>query len=160
MVLAGALLAGTAGCTFFSQQATLIHYDPSDGIGVTVGHIDARNMIALVSDDGKAASLLVTIINTGRSGELVNFQYASGGEKTTTSKYVNADSSASFGNAVGQKQIIIPNPGVPAGALLPVYVQYGDEPGQQVLVPVLNADLPQYKDLGPSETPAAREARG
>lgn len=151
MVLAGALLAGTTGCTFISQQATLIHYDPSDGIGVTVGHIDVRNMIALISDDGKAVSLLVTVINTGKSGELVNFQYESGGAKTTTSKYVNANSTASFGNTVDEKQIVILNPGVPAGALYPVYVQYGGEPGQQVLVPVLNADLPQYKDLKPPE---------
>lgn len=143
------MLAGTSGCTFISQQATLIHYDPSDGVGVTVGSLDLRNMIALINGDGHAVSLLVTVINNDTSGEMLTLQYSSGGDKTTTSKYVNGNSSASFGNSVDDKQIIILNPDTKAGALYPVYVQYGDEPGKQVLVPVLDADLPQYKELAP-----------
>ncbi|CAN5186488.1 hypothetical protein BH11ACT4_BH11ACT4_23100 [soil metagenome] len=149
MVLAGALLAGTAGCTFISQQATLIRYDPSDGIGATIGGLDVRNMIALINDDGHAVSLLVTIVNNDSSGQMLNLQYSSAGQKTSISKYVNGNSTASFGNAVGEKQIIILNPDTKAGALYPVYLQAGDDPGQQVLVPVLPADLPQYKELAP-----------
>jgi hypothetical protein len=81
----------------------------------------------------------------------VNLQYVSGTDKTTTTKSVRSNSVASFGNAVGQPQIIVLNPGVKPGALYPVYFQVGDAPGKQLLVPVLDATLPQYKDLKPPE---------
>ncbi|MET1052911.1 MAG: DNA modification methylase, partial [Mycetocola sp.] len=35
------------------------------------------------------------------------------------------------------------------GALVPIYFQAGDDAGQEVLVPVLNGGLPEYKDLLP-----------
>jgi len=151
VVLAGALLAGTAGCTFISQQATLIHYDPSDGIGASVGNVKLRNVIALASDDGKAYSLLVTFVNTSFKAAEVTLQFESGGDKKTIKKLVGAGKTLSFGNEVGQSQIIILFPGTPAGALYPVYVQTGDAPGQQLLVPVLTGDLPQYEALKPPE---------
>ncbi|MCU1578237.1 MAG: hypothetical protein JWP19_441 [Rhodoglobus sp.] len=151
MILAGALLAGTSGCTFMAQQATLIHYDPSDGVGTTVGDVDVRNVIALASDDGKAFSLLVTFINKGSKIANVNLQYVSGTGKTAIMKSVRSSDTASFGNAVGQPQIIILNPGVKPGALYPVYFQVGDSPGKELLVPVLDATLPQYKDLKPPD---------
>jgi hypothetical protein len=151
MILAGALLAGTSGCTFMAQQATLIHYDPSDGVGATVGDVDVRNVIALASDDGKAFSLLVTFINKSSKIVNVNMQYVSGTSKTAIMKSVRSNDTASFGNAVGQPQIIILNPGVKPGALYAVYFQVGDSPGKELLVPVLDATLPQYKDLKPPE---------
>jgi hypothetical protein len=39
------------------------------------------------------------------------------------------------------------------GSLLPVYVQYGDEAGHLLNVPVLDATLPEYAALAPSPTP-------
>ena len=151
MILAGALLTGTSGCAFMAQQATLIHYDPSDGIGTTVGDVDVRNVIAIASDDGKAFSLLVTFINKSSKIVNVNLQYVSGTGKTAITKSVRSNDTASFGNAVGQPQIIILNPGVKPGALYPVYFQVGDAPGKELLVPVLDASLPQYKDLKPPQ---------
>ena len=149
VVLAGALLAGTAGCTFISQQATLIHYDPSDGVGVNIGDVKVRNVILLVDDEGKAGSLLVTIVNTGSKTETVTLQYSSGGDKLVTTKPVKAGESLSFGNTTDQEQILILDPGVAAGGLYPVYVQTGKEPGQQLMVPVLNTSLAQYSTLSP-----------
>lgn len=151
MVLAGALLAGTSGCTFISQQATLIHYDPSDGIGASIGDVKLRNVLALASDDGKAYSLLVTFINSGSKAAEITLQYESGGDKKTIKKLVGAGKTLAFGNEVGQSQIIVLFPGTPAGALYPVYVQIGDAPGKQILVPVLAGDLPQYEALKPPE---------
>jgi len=151
VVLAGALLAGTAGCTFMSQQATLIQYDPSDGVGATVGDIKLSNVIALASNDGKAYSLLVTFINSGLKPATLSLQFESSGQKTTITELVGAGQALSFGNQVGQPQIIILNPGVEIGALYPIYVQTGTVPGKQMLVPVLPADLAQYSALKPPE---------
>lgn len=150
IVLAGALLAGTAGCTFITPQATLEQYDPSDGVGIDIGDVQVRNVIALINDDGHAVNLLITLVNSGSSSASVKLQYLSSGEKTTVTKPVDANSVLSYGNTVDENQIIILNPDVKAGALLPVYVQYGDHPGKELLVPVLEA-TGQYEALKPPE---------
>lgn len=152
VVLAGALLVGTTGCTFVATQATLIQYDPSDGVGVDVGNVQVRNAIALINSDGRAVSLMITLVNSGTRTANVNLQYQSGGEKTTTTKSVNPGKVASYGTTTDDTQIIILNPGVKAGELFPVYIQYGDREGKELLVPVLNADAhPEYADLLPPE---------
>ena len=152
VVLAGALLVGTTGCTFVSQQATLIEYDPSDGIGTQVGDVAVRNALALINEDGHAVSLMVTFVNTGSKIANLSIQYQSGGEKTTTTKSVRAGDVASYGTTPDETQIIILNPGVKAGGLYPVYFQYGDNEGKELLLPVMNADNhPEYKDLLPPE---------
>jgi len=130
---------GTAGCTFISTQATLIKYDPSDGIGVDIGALHVRNVVALMNEDGHAVSLMITIVNSGSKIANVNLQYQSGGEKTTVTKSVRPGKVATYGTSADDTQIIILNPGVDAGALYPVYIQYGDFEGKELLVPVLTA---------------------
>jgi len=62
---------------------------------------------------------------------------------------VGADERESFGNT-GQDQILFENIDVQPGSLFPVFITYGDETGQQLLVPVLDGTLPQYTDLVPT----------
>ena len=147
VILAGALVVGTAGCTFVSRQATLIQYDPSDGVGANLGSVQIRNAIGLIDDEGDV-SLVVAIVNSGTQSAKVALQFESNGDKTTVTKTVAAGKTASFGHFEGEDQIVILNPGVPAGGLLPVYVQYGDNPGVQMLVPVLDP-VGDYEGLGP-----------
>lgn len=152
VVLAGALLVGTTGCTFISTQATLIHYDPSDGVGTDVGDVQARNVLALINEDGRAISLLVTLVNSGTRTANVTLQYKSGGEKVDTLKSVNPGEVKTYGTTPDDTQIIVLNPGVKAGGLFPVYIQYGKNEGKELLVPVLSADNnPQYDGLFPPE---------
>jgi len=149
VILAGAIVLGTSGCSFFSTQATLIPYDPSDGISATLGTIAVRNTLGIVSDDGLAISLMTTLINTGSTAHSVNLQWENAnGEKVTVSKVVKAGTTAFFGNTPEDDQIVILMSGVPAGALLPVYVQWGKEPGKQMLVPVFEA-TGIYSELAP-----------
>ncbi len=156
LILAGALATATAGCTFVSEQATLIQYDPSDGVGATIGDLAARNMIALISEDGTQISLLVSFINTGDSAVTVAVQSESDGEPVTTTKSIEAGATDSYGNT-GEAQFLIGNPGITAGALYPVYLQVGSEPGQQVLVPVLDGSLAAYADLVPAGIPVVSD---
>jgi hypothetical protein len=154
IVLVGALLVGTSGCTFLSPKATLIHYDPSDGVGASVGALKIRNAIAVIDSEGGSVSLLVTIINSSSRSVRVNLQFESDGEKTTVTKVLAANSVTSFGNTAIEEKIVVVKPGVAAGELFPLYVQYGKEPGVQLLVPVLEA-AGSYADLAPTPTPTA-----
>lgn len=156
ILLAGALVAGTSGCTFFATQATLIKYDPSDGIGANIGDLHVRNALALASDDGKTLSLTMSIVNSGKNGADLTIQYQIAGVKTTESRFVDGNSVVTVGTTPTDSRILITNPDVKAGGLLPVYVQYGNFEGQQLLVPVLNADLPQYSDLKPTDAPTTK----
>ena len=142
---------GTTGCSFIATQATLIRYEPSDGVGVDIGNVQVRNVIALISTDGRAVSLLITFVNSGDHNANITVQYESGGEKTEIIKSIVAHSVKSYGNTPDEAQIIILNPGVEAGGLLPVYLQYGDHVGKQLMAPVMNADYhEEYKDLVPA----------
>lgn len=129
-----------------------MQYDPGDGVGVDIGTVHVRNALALINDDGHAVSLLITLVNSGPRIANVNLQYESGGEKTTIVKSVRANSVAAYGNTPEQTQIIVLNPGVKAGGLLPLYIQYNDHEGKQLLLPVMTADYsPEYEDLVPPE---------
>lgn len=148
IVLAGALALGMSGCVFITPQATLIRYDPTDGVAATLGDIDVRNVVGIINEDGHAISLMITIINSGTSDHILDIQYTSGGEKTTVSKIVKAGKTVSFGTSPDDEQIVVLNPDVPAGGLLPVYLQWGKETGKEILVPVLDA-TGDYATLAP-----------
>ncbi len=147
-ILASALIAGTAGCTFFTPQATLTQYDPTDGISGRVGSVDLRNVVAIIGDDGQAISLVVTMVNNGQQQALMNIQFVSSGNTTTLVKQVPRRSVLQFGNTTDEEQIVVLSPDVAAGGLLPVYFQYGDNEGRQLLVPVLEA-TGIYADVAP-----------
>ena len=158
IALAGAVVLGTSACTFLTPTATLYHYDPGNGVGTSVGALDVRDAVALINEDGDAISLLITFVNTSSDPIAdVVVQFESDGEKTDAGEVnVSAYGVTQFGTTPDQDQIIIVNPGVVAGQLLPVYVQQGSEPGKTILVPVMDGTLPEYTDLlpvAPTPTP-------
>ncbi len=155
-VLIAGLMLGTTGCTFFAPQATQIKYNPSDGVSTTVGDIEVRNAFA-VTADGTDASLVMVVLNSGNTGQVVRFQYGYTGVAADEAKdrliIVPPKGIISFGNGEGAEQLVLPDIGTAPGALLPVFVQYGDETGATMMVPVLDASLPGYGELLPSPTP-------
>lgn len=155
VALAVGLALGTAGCTFFAPQATLIHYDPSDGVSTTVGGIELRNLL-VISPNGTDANLVGVMINSTGSDQTVSFQYTRHADGAT--QRVNepvllpAGAIVSFGNP-GVQQLVFRDANVQPGALLSVFIQYGDETGKKVRIPVLDGSQPIYSDLTPSPTP-------
>jgi hypothetical protein len=131
-----------------TPKATLIQYDPSDGIGASIGDVKVRNALGIAGEDGHAISLMITLVNAGDRAAGVRLQYLSGGEDTTTIVRVGAGETVSIGNEPGGDQIVILNPDVAAGELLPVYVQYGSHEGVNMLVPVVEA-TGIYEELSP-----------
>jgi hypothetical protein len=163
VVLASIVLLGTAGCTFFAPQTTLKPYNPSDGVGATVGNVVVSNAL-LLSKNGKIGSLLINLINNGNNDVTVKFQYDATVDgtaaKVNTDVLVDPGAATSFGGN-GDKKFILDGISTKPGELFPIYVQYGQQAGKEMLIPVLDGTLPQYTNLmptaapSPSATPAA-----
>ncbi|WP_440710025.1 hypothetical protein [Herbiconiux sp. YIM B11900] len=153
-VLAGSLvLFGTAGCAFITPQATVEIVETSDGVNADLGEVSVRNA-TLISEDGELASLLVSFANSSDSTQQVLVQYEDGSTGERVNQKVSVEGSGaitSFGGS-DSEQIVLSNVSEP-GSLFPVYFQYGDTEGKQVLVPVLNTSLPEYTGLAPTPTP-------
>ncbi len=147
VLLAAGLLVGTAGCNLLAPQATTKHYDASDGVSANVGTIDVRNAL-VVSDDGELGNFVVTMVNNGAESAKVTVQYAAGGQKTTETVKLDANSSTIFGEPGGEL-ITLEDMGVQPGALIPIFVQSGDAEGKELLVPVLTTQLKEYSTLAP-----------
>ncbi len=151
VVLAAGLLLGTSGCSFFSPQSTLIHYDPSDGVGVAIGNIKVRNAL-LLTKDGETASLIINFINDGTKSVDLNVQYKGSKGKVTRTIHLASGQVKTYGSD-DTTQFVVNNMDTKAGELFPVFFQYGDLTGKQALVPVLDGTWSTYKGLLPSPTP-------
>ncbi len=141
---------GTTGCFYLTPNGTGSHYNPSDGVNVRVGTVDVRNAVAVSNRDGLALSLMITLVNTG-GAKTVNLQFESEGQRTDYKVTLPSDAVKQFGNTPEQDQIIVMFPSVKPGELLPVYIQYGKEPGKNILVPVVDGTLAEYEGLMPPE---------
>ncbi len=151
VVLAAGVLLGTSGCNLLAPQSTTKHYDASDGVSGNVGDIAVRNAIVL-SEDGTTGSLLVTVVNTGDSAHSLNVQFAGATGKVNQSVTVKAGSTTAFGT---EGAPLIPMDAISAqpGSLFPVFFQYGDQTGVELLVPVLDGTLAPYSTLMPTAVP-------
>jgi hypothetical protein len=153
-ILIGGLLLGTTGCSLFSEKATQIQYEPSDGTAANLGSIELRNVLA-ISDDGETVNLVMTAVNSSDKGVFVNVQYNDGDGEAQF--YVAGNSSKSFGQP-DEDSVVLTDVDVEIGSLLPVYAQYGETPGKELMVPVLDGSLGEYSTLvpvAPTSTPAA-----
>ena len=144
---AAVLIASLTGCTFSATQSTRQAYDPSDGIGTGVGDVQVRNAL-LISDDGEAATLSVNIINSGVQNVALQVSWETEAGRTSENVYVRAGSTLSLGTSTNPLTLS----GVDAapGSLFPVFFQYGEVPGSEINVPVLDGSLEEYADLGPA----------
>lgn len=158
VVLAVSLLFVTTGCSFFAVNSTLKPYDPSDGVGAVVGQVKVRNAM-LLSTDGQLASFVVNFINDGSTPVTMVVQYTSKSNTGVSSKISSkidlaAGEVRTFG-AADTPQMLFQNIDTKVGALMPVFVQYGNQTGTELMVPVLNGALTEYSTLLPSPLPTA-----
>jgi hypothetical protein len=143
-----------SGCTLAAVTGTLVPYQPSDGVAANVGDVKVRNLLGL-SDNGDDVALVMSIINAGDSRATVDFQYEDeNGEKSTITISVDANSSVHVGGGDDDAVAILRDAGATVGGTIPIYVQYGDNQGQQVQVPVLDGQTEAYTDLLPSPLPS------
>lgn len=146
-----ALVIGLSGCSVFAFPHTQDAYDPSDGVGVTVGDISLLNVIVF-SEDGEDGNFTGGAVNRSDDDIQLVLQYESGGEKVDVEIEIPARETVILGEGE-DGQVFLPGIDSIPGSLMKIYVQYGDRPGKQIDVPVLNTDLPEYTGLLPTPTP-------
>ncbi len=151
VVLAAGILLGTSACNLFAPQATTIHYDASDGVSGNVGDLAIRNAI-VISDNGELGNLVVTVVNGGVTSQNLQIQFESKGKKVSQEVEIPANATIPIGD-MSHPSVQLENIDTNPGALLPVFFQYGEETGVELLVPVLNSNLPQYKSFAPTASP-------
>lgn len=143
IALAAALMLGTTGCTFSSNIATQKPYDPSDGVGAEVGELSIRNAL-LIGEDPDELNLVMTVVSAADSDRRVTVQWQAGGERVTEEIFVNAGGRTAFGGPE-QDQLLVTGTGATIGGLVPVFFAYPGAEGVEVLIPVLDASLPEYE---------------
>ncbi len=142
------VMLGVAACAPISS---LKHYDPSDGVSTTVGVVKVLNALVLTKT-GVNGNLLFSAYNPTDQLIQLNVQFDQDGTQTTSHATLLPDVTSDFG--YGKKgQFLLPGLGIKAGSLAHIYFQYGDEPGKQLTVPVLDGSQPQYANLLPTATP-------
>lgn len=147
VVLMTGVALGTAGCGFTATQATSIAYDASDGVSGTVGELELRNAI-LLSNDGDTANLLLSVVNLGEEAVQLNVQYEADGEKVTARETIAGLTTVTLGST-DEPEIVLENIDSQLGSLFPVFLQYGNETGVELLMPILDGSLDAYSSLTP-----------
>jgi hypothetical protein len=150
IVAAFVLAVGLSACSVFNTPHTQKPYDSSDGVSVTVGDVRVLNAIVF-TDDGENGNFFAAVANSGDSDVDLALQYQSGGEKVDITVEVPSGETVYLGGTDGQ--VYLPGIDATPGSLLAIYFQYGDTPGKQIDVPVLDTALEQYDDLLPTPTP-------
>jgi len=137
-----------SGCTFTAEIANLEPYDPSDGVGATLEDVAIRNVM-LITSDGSEANLVMTVVNESGEETELSIQFGEGaGRQTATLVLPPQPELTQVGTSL-DNQLVVEDDGLIAGALFPVYFQYGEVQGEQLNVPVLDGTLPEYELLVP-----------
>jgi len=148
LALALAVVAGSTGCTLSAEIATMKDYDPSDGVGVTMGDLALRNILLITNDEG-TANLVMTVVNSGGTDQTLNVQFENGTERTTASLDIPGAPARTRVGDDPAEGILVQGEQIVNGGLFPLYFEYGDVPGELVFVPVLDGTLPEYELLVP-----------
>jgi hypothetical protein len=141
-VLALGLAIGATGCSMVTYQATTEHYDASDGVSVSIGDLDLRNIL-VVSDDGEDGNLVMTVVNTGDDDQTLQIEPAGA---DILELEVPAHESVVLGSEEVEP-LLLEGIDAEVGGLTPIYFHYAGEEGVEKQVPVLDGRL--YEGLAP-----------
>ena len=146
VAVAALVLLGTSACNFVAPQATTDEYAPSDGTQTTVGDVKVLNAM-LITEDGEEANLVAHVVNASKSRVQLKVQYKSGSEDVDKKFTIGAGEVQNVGG--DGMELRLQDIDAMPGDLFPIYLQYGDAEGKQLLVPVLDGTLPEYESLLP-----------
>ena len=157
--VATAAVLATAGCAFIAPQATLIHYDPADGVGGDAGTVAIRNAEAVANPDTGAISIVFTAINTASDAATVTISAGPSGKDSAKTLSLPAGGTATIGDDTAM--LVVEKPTDAAiGGLYPVTFQSGSADSLVLQVPVLTDEgrpfLSQFVPTPaptPSDTP-------
>jgi len=140
--VAGAVAFAATGCSYMAPTATLIHYDPADGVGADLGQMLLRNLVAVTGDDGGPVNVIFSAINT--SDKTITLHYSA--PTTSGQQDKSLDIKPGLTNVGdGGRQIVITTPdGATLGGLYPVTFTADGADSVTVEVPVLDPEGREY----------------
>lgn len=152
-VAAAALLPllAVGGCTFVNPQITTKDYQPADGLDVELDDgIIVTQLLVVTREEGDPGSVVARVINETSDPQRVSFT-AEGLDETLT--VPSGEVLALGGVAEGSEQVIIDSVAEAPGLELEMEVALEGGVTQQLLVPVLDGTLEEYRPyLPPIET--------
>jgi hypothetical protein len=123
-------------------------YDPSDGVGTEVGELALRNIMLIINSAGDA-NLVMTVVNTGGEDISLRVQYTDGARQANETLGIPGIPALTRIGDDPAEGIVLSGSEVVPGGLAPIYFQYADNPGELVMVPVLDGTLAEYELLVP-----------
>lgn len=151
VALAAGVVLGTSGCNLLQPQATLIQYDPSDGVSVQLGDIYLDNIL-VISDNGEEGNLLMAATNATGEDVTLDLGFVSA-ETLAEGQLVipnNLKVPTTFGTDKENTVVLGGIATIPGGLLEMAFALPGGE-AKTILVPVLTSDLPEYEGLEPQK---------
>ncbi|MCJ1714521.1 hypothetical protein [Curtobacterium sp. VKM Ac-2922] len=168
VAVAATIALGATGCEFMSPASTGEIRQITDGVNVSTGKVDVRNAL-LISDSGKNARFVGTIVNTSADDITLTIEVASVAQTVvvpanshvdpSSGTAASAESSVQSGaetqgtRAAGTDAVVFRGADVTPGSLVKVYFSYAGAEGVSANVPVLTSALEEYNTLAPTSTP-------
>jgi hypothetical protein len=153
-VLAAALGSTVlAGCSLRSPVQSVIPYQPSDGIQVTLSSLAVRDLLIVSSGAGAPGVLSGALVNEGSSAVQVSFA-PSGATSASTPITVPPGQLVSLGGGTNAVHIQFPSVAAAPGALEPLEISTPQTGPSLLSVPVLDPVL-EYATLTPTATPTS-----
>ncbi len=137
----GAALSLSA-CSMAASITTSNPYDPSDGIGITLGDVSTANLLLVSSGAGEPAVLVGTLYNEGN--EPTRVTVAVGGDSTEI--VVAPHTLVTLGMGDGERKLITTSP-VAAGGIAEVSIQVEGVAPVSSPLPVLDGTLEEYQPV-------------
>ncbi len=149
IALSAALVVGLSGCALWQQPETGREYDPSDGVSLSLGDLELRNVL-VVTEDGELGNLIGTAVNTTGSDIDFTVQWNVDGEYYEVELTAAGNGRTDFG--FSGDQVTLEPLGAIAGSLLDAVVHISSDQ-RELRIPVLDATLVEYEDALPTPTP-------
>lgn len=150
VAVAAAIAVGATGCEFISPADTKNIKQITDGVNVSTGSVDVRNAL-LISDTGKDARFVGTLINNGSKGRTVSVEI--GGDTETVR--VPGNGRVDLANDQKHDALDFSDVSAEPGSLVKVYFSYPGAEGVSASVPVLTSAQEEYATLAPTPTPTS-----
>lgn len=159
IVLAAGLTVGASGCSLIAPVATSIPYAPSDGIDVSVGGADVRNMMLIADESGENFNVVFTGVNIGSSDIELTVNMEHGGSGFASADFTIEPGTTLFGDPEGDEEpTLVTLDDVQPGETVTAFFQVAGVDEVEHNIPVLDGTLQEYRDFAISDSEVSMDS--
>lgn len=147
IAIAAALALGATGCSLIAPQGTLKPYAPSDGVDVSVGGVDVRNIMLIADETGENFNVVFGAVNRTSEEQEIAISFVGEGTQKARAEFTIPTGNTLFGNPAGEEApVLVPIEGTFPGATVDAYFQKAGADEVSHSIPVLDGTLAEYRD--------------